>query len=358
VARTPTRHREFFVKPLAIGLTALHGIVLMLGLFGLLVAIPHPEVWSHSQSDADFFAFAINKTGGAGMVLGALAMFAYGVWKLGWKRTAIFFLLAVGISASAELTGTATGWPFGGYEYQELLGYKLLGRVPYSIPLSWFYMGFAAFLIADGIVAARGIKHRTLVAVLFGSYLLTAWDLVLDPSMAAPQLAYMHFWVWHETGPYYGMPLRNFGGWLGLHRGGSPRVGFLRDGATHDARARARGAVRDLCDQHRVVDDPCGIRRHVAHRRARARARPRARGVRLRAARRVVSGRPSPRARFVSGVSSGTRLPANSGRKQSPRGRICARSIRASRVSHTSPPGGPRSSSRATCTISSTARSW
>jgi putative membrane protein len=202
------------VKPLAIGLTALHGIVLMLGLFGLLVAIPHPEVWSHSQSDADFFAFAINKTGGAGMVLGALAMFAYGVWKLGWKRTAVFFLLAVGLSAAAELTGTATGWPFGGYEYQELLGYKLLGRVPYSIPLSWFYMGFAAFLLADGIVAARGIvKHRTLIAVLFGSYLLTAWDLVLDPSMAAPQLAYMHFWVWHETGPYYGMPIRNFGGW-------------------------------------------------------------------------------------------------------------------------------------------------
>jgi putative membrane protein len=201
------------VKRLAIGLTVFHGLALVLGLFGLLVAIPHPEVWAHSQHDQDFFAFAINKTGGAGMVLGALAMFAFGVWKLGWKRTLLFFVCAVAISATAELTGTATGWPFGGYEYQELLGYKLLGRVPYSIPLSWFYMGFAAFLLADGIVAARGFKNRTLLAIVFGSYLLTAWDLVLDPSMAAPSLQYMHFWVWHETGPYYGMPLRNFVGW-------------------------------------------------------------------------------------------------------------------------------------------------
>ncbi len=201
------------MKRLAVGLTAFHGLAFTLGLFGLLVAIPHPEVWSHSQSDADFFAFAINKTGGTGMVLGALAMLAYGFWQLGWKRTMLFFVCAIGISAAAELTGTATGWPFGGYEYQELLGYKLLGRVPYSIPLSWFYMGFASFLLADTIVAARGLRNRTLLAILFGSYLLTAWDLVLDPSMAAPSLQYVHFWVWHETGPYYGMPLRNFLGW-------------------------------------------------------------------------------------------------------------------------------------------------
>jgi uncharacterized membrane protein len=44
---------------------------------------------------------------------------------------------------------------------------------------------------------------------------LTAWDLVLDPSMAAPNMQYIHFWVWHETGPYFGMPLRNLAGWFG-----------------------------------------------------------------------------------------------------------------------------------------------
>ena len=113
------------------------------------------------------------------------------------------------------MTGTKTGWPFGGYEYTSFLGYKLLGRVPFAIPLSWFYMGFASFILADAIAAARGWQQRTLWSIVLGTWLLVAWDLVLDPSMAAPQMQYIHFWIWHETGPYFGMPLRNLAGWFG-----------------------------------------------------------------------------------------------------------------------------------------------
>ena len=49
---------------------------------------------------------------------------------------------------------------------------------------------------------------------MLATWLLTAWDLVLDPSMAAPQMQYVHFWIWHESGPYFGMPLRNLAGWF------------------------------------------------------------------------------------------------------------------------------------------------
>jgi putative membrane protein len=190
-------------------------LALSLGLFGLLVAIPHPELWAGHPADLAFFTFALNKTGGTGMILGALAMLAYGLRRLGPRRTLIFFAAATLISAAAELTGTRTGWPFGGYEYTNFLGYKLLGRVPFPIPLSWFYMGFASLLLADAIVADRGWTNRALRSILLGAYLLTAWDLVLDPSMAAPQLQYIHFWIWHEHGPYFGMPLRNLAGWFG-----------------------------------------------------------------------------------------------------------------------------------------------
>lgn len=200
---------------IAWGLVGLHALALLLGLFGLLVAIPHPEIWAAHPADLAFFGFALNKTGGSGMVLGALAMLAFGFARLGLRRTLIFFCAACIISATAELTGTKTGWPFGGYEYTNFLGYKLLGRVPFAIPLSWFYMGFASLLIADAIAAARGWSNRTAWSIVLGAYLLTAWDLVLDPSMAAPQLQYIHFWVWHEHGPYFGMPLRNLAGWLG-----------------------------------------------------------------------------------------------------------------------------------------------
>jgi putative membrane protein len=195
--------------------TVLHALALLLGLFGILVAIPHPELWAGRPAGAAFFAFAIDKTGGSAMFLGAIALLAYGFWALGARRTLIFFFAATIISAAAELTGTKTGWPFGGYEYTNFLGPKLLGRVPVAVPLSWFYMGFASFVLADAIAAQRGWRNRTLWSIVLGTWLLAAWDLVLDPSMAAPQMQYVHFWIWHESGAYFGMPLRNLAGWLG-----------------------------------------------------------------------------------------------------------------------------------------------
>ena len=193
----------------------LHGLALALGIFGLLFAIPHPQIFAGNAAALAFFPQAMNNTGGTGMILGSVAMFAFGVARLGWRRTLIFFFAATLISAAAELTGTKTGWPFGGYEYTSFLGYKLLGRVPFAIPLSWFYMGFASFLLADAIVAARNVSRRTLWSILLGAFLLTTWDLVLDPSMAAPNMQYIHFWIWHEHGAYFGMPVRNLVGWLG-----------------------------------------------------------------------------------------------------------------------------------------------
>jgi putative membrane protein len=203
------------LKRIAWAFTGLHAFALVVGLFGILIAIPHPELWAGKPSAAAFFAFAIDKTGGAAMFLGALAMLAFGAYALGVRRTLIFFFAATIISATAELTGTKTGWPFGGYEYTDFLGPKLLGRVPVAVPLSWFSMGFASFVLADSVVARRGWRHRTVWSIVLGTWLLTAWDLVLDPSMAAPQMQYIHFWIWHESGPYFGMPLRNLAGWFG-----------------------------------------------------------------------------------------------------------------------------------------------
>ena len=195
--------------------TVLHALALTLGLFGILIAIPHPQIWAGQPTATAFFMFALAKTGWTAIVLGAIAMIAYGWATLGARRTLLFFVASTVISAAAELTGTKTGWPFGGYEYTEFLGWKLFGRVPFAIPLSWFSMGFASFVLADAIVAARGLRARTTWSIVLATWLLAAWDLVLDPSMAAPQMQYIHFWIWHEHGPYFGMPLRNLAGWLG-----------------------------------------------------------------------------------------------------------------------------------------------
>jgi putative membrane protein len=48
-----------------------------------------------------------------------------------------------------------------------------------------------------------------LPAVALGTALLVAWDLLLDPAMSKVT----SYWIWGETGSYYGMPWSNLFGW-------------------------------------------------------------------------------------------------------------------------------------------------
>lgn len=185
---------------------------LLFGLAGLLVALPNPSLWAHDPIALRVFDIGMRYAGSAHIVLGAAAMLAFGFVAVGWQRTLTFFALAVGASLSAELIGTGTGWPFGDYAYTDFLGYKILGRVPFGIPLSWFYVGFAAYLLATALVTRYGLRPRSLWAIGVGAWLLTAWDLVLDPAMAHESMP-VRFWEWRETGAYHGTPLRNFAGW-------------------------------------------------------------------------------------------------------------------------------------------------
>ena len=220
------------MKRLAVACFWLHVVALALGVFGIVFAIPRAETWTN-PSDIAFFAWALPRAGSLGMVTGALAMLVWGASALGWRRTLIFAAISCAVSAAAELTGTKTGWPFGGYEYLTLLGWKIAGRVPYGVPLSWFYMGFAAYVLALGIVPA-GRPGRGAICVFLGAWLLMAWDLVLDPAMAA--LPQIKFWEWHEHGAYFGMPLRNLVGWYatGVAFIGLSRLAWREDLEPHE----------------------------------------------------------------------------------------------------------------------------
>jgi putative membrane protein len=193
----------------------LHVIAMLAAMGGLLIAIPHPDLWAQSPGATQFYAWAIGNMGTVDILTATGAMIFWGASAIGWRKTLLFAAIACTLSASAELTGTKTGWPFGGYSYTGFLGFKLGGRVPYTVPLSWFYMGFAGFVLASAWVQHVRLRNATAWSIIGGALLLTAWDLVLDPAMASPTLSYMHFWEWHEHGAYFGMPLRNLLGWFG-----------------------------------------------------------------------------------------------------------------------------------------------
>jgi len=188
-----------------------HLAALVFGLAGLLIALPHPEWWAGDPTALRVFEFGMTYAGATHILFGAAAMAVFAWVTLGPRRTLIFFTVSTTLSLASELIGTGTGWPFGNYEYTSFLGYKVLGRVPFTIPLSWFYLGCAAYILGS-ILASRFESRRTFWSLAIGVWLLTSWDLVLDPAMADPSLR-VQFWTWHETGPYFGMPIQNLVGW-------------------------------------------------------------------------------------------------------------------------------------------------
>ncbi len=189
-----------------------HAAALAFGVAGIAVALRYPALWVDSAIARHVYAFGVQWGGVLANVLGTSTMLVYGWQVVGWRRTLLFFVPSTMISLAAELIGTGTGWPFGNYSYTSGLGFKILGRVPFTIPLSWFTIGFASYLIALASFTRprRRSAHWGIVPVAV--WLLVVWDLVLDPAMAHESLQ-ARFWIWHQQGPYFGMPIINFIGW-------------------------------------------------------------------------------------------------------------------------------------------------
>jgi putative membrane protein len=128
----------------------------------------------------------------------------------GWTRTGLFFAVAATVSYLLEETGVRTGLVYGPYHYSDMLGPKL-GHVPVLIPLAWFMMIYPAWVTARALL--RGVDTRSAAGIaglaLVAAMVMTAWDTVMDPGMAAAGN-----WVWEKGGAYFGVPLRNYFGWL------------------------------------------------------------------------------------------------------------------------------------------------
>jgi putative membrane protein len=189
-----------------------HGLAVAGAAFSLVVLVPHPELWQHLPGAPQAYAFTIERAGPLHIVLGAAAMLTWSWRALGPRFALVFLGSATGVSLVFELVGTGTGWPFGQYAYTSGLGAKILDRVPFSIPLSWYYLGLASWVLAREALRRWWPSAGPWAAVALGTWLLMAWDLVLDPAMAHPDLP-IRFWRWHERGAYLGMPLINLVSW-------------------------------------------------------------------------------------------------------------------------------------------------
>ena len=145
-----------------------------------------------------------------GVFLQATAVFFILRDQWGWQRTGVTAVTIAALTLFVEWLGSTTGFPFGGYEYTDLMQPQI-AHVPVLIPFAWFMMLPAAWAVAHQIQSKfpSGLANRRWLFPLLSAMALTAWDLFLDPQMVAWGL-----WSWDNPSGYFGIPWSNYLGWL------------------------------------------------------------------------------------------------------------------------------------------------
>jgi putative membrane protein len=145
-----------------------------------------------------------------GVTLQVIAVVAILVGSWGVRRALIAVAVIVIAAWLTEYVGHTTGFPFGAYRYTDRLQPQI-GGVPLLIPFAWLMMLPPAWTVAQRITRRiNGARGRIAFAAV-SALAFTAWDLFLDPQMAAWSL-----WLWDDPGAwsYFGIPWINFAGWL------------------------------------------------------------------------------------------------------------------------------------------------
>lgn len=172
-------------------------VLALLGIWALImIALPIVRAFA---STATFNALVV-----ASVLIQAITVLVVVAEKWGRRRTLLMAMGAAVISWLIEAFGSATGFPFGDYDYTASLQPQLFG-VPLVIPLAWLMMLPPAWAVAQTLV---GFRPRWMF-VLVSAAAFTAWDLFLDPQMVS-----WGYWVWDNPSGYFGIPWINYFGWF------------------------------------------------------------------------------------------------------------------------------------------------
>ncbi|KQO24734.1 hypothetical protein ASF11_20635 [Acidovorax sp. Leaf76] len=134
---------------------------------------------------------------------------------LGARPALQFVLIAVSLGWFAEQMGSTHGWFFGHYTYTDVLGARLV-NVPIVIPMMWFSLTYAGYVIGNLIVwqspvdGAPGLGNAAMLSFL-AAMIVTAFDLGADPYLVYTLKA----WIMAKTdGAWFGETVQGFFGWV------------------------------------------------------------------------------------------------------------------------------------------------
>jgi putative membrane protein len=140
-----------------------------------------------------------------------IGYFVVSVPERGVKATLRFAAIATAVAFAAEYSSTHTGFPFGRYAYTGATrgDEAYFSNVPAFVPFSY------AVMIYGGRSIATFLTRSKVALVVLGAVATTAIDLVVDPVAVRGSHWFLGD-LFHYThpGPWFGVPLTNFGGWL------------------------------------------------------------------------------------------------------------------------------------------------
>jgi uncharacterized membrane protein len=133
----------------------------------------------------------------------------HGAHRYSWRAIGVFVVAGLVISNILENLSIQTGFPFGHYHYT---GGGKIFQVPWFIGPAYLATGYLAWVVATallGDVRRHSPWLTTIGTPAIGAFVMTAWDLSLDPGASTIH----HVWIWEDGGGFFGVPLVNFLGW-------------------------------------------------------------------------------------------------------------------------------------------------
>jgi len=142
----------------------------------------------------------------------------YLFWSIGKKKAAVFLAITLSISFLLELIGVTTGYPLGvTYSYDKSFSPINVLGLPIIVPINWAVINILGYGIVTSILTLSGKgkpnassrKISIVLLIILDALVVTAMDVILDPLRVAQGA-----WIWEYGGPFYGVPISNYVGWI------------------------------------------------------------------------------------------------------------------------------------------------
>jgi len=137
-------------------------------------------------------------------------MHALGQWRA--RELGAFALVCFVVSNLFENLSVLYGFPFGGFHHSEATGPRLF-NIPWLATPTYMAMGYVSWSVAQVLIGRTHAEHwraRVLSASVVAAFVFTMWDLSNDAVFHTINKAFFY----DHPGPWFGVPVSNFAGWL------------------------------------------------------------------------------------------------------------------------------------------------